>query len=91
MIEHGGDQRRVAVPGDRHAAVAVVAEVLAEAHRNPPHDGGGETARCDAPLLARVAVEECLVEGIAQHAATLLLEVGRRATAPVAAGCPLSG
>ena len=77
MIDHVRDPRSVAVQGQALVAVLEVAVLVGEAHGQARDDGGGQLAWIRLPLLGRVARDEGVVEGAADQANRLLLEVSR--------------
>ena len=53
-----------------------IAVVVIEAQRQALEDGGRQSRRVDAPLLAGIAAEKRVIELRADHAQRLLLEIG---------------
>ena len=75
VIDHVRDPRAVAVEGQALVAVLEVAVLVGEAHGQARDDGCGQFARIRLPLLGRVPRDEGVVEGAADQANRLLLEV----------------
>ena len=77
VVDHVRDPRAVAVQGQALVAVLEVAVLVGEAHGQARDDGGGQLTRVGLPLLGRVPRDEGVVEGPADQANRLLLEVAR--------------
>ncbi|SIA42862.1 Uncharacterised protein [Mycobacteroides abscessus subsp. abscessus] len=75
VINHVRDPRAVAVQGQALVAILEVAVLVGETHGQSRDDGGGQLARIRLPLLGRVPRDEGVVEGPADQANRLLLEV----------------
>ena len=77
IVDHAFHPLGVAVRGQTLPRVLEIAVVVVEAHRQTLDDRRGQLGRIGLPLLARVVLDERLVQGTADELDALVVEVPR--------------
>ena len=77
IVDHTLHPGRVPVRGQALPRVLEIAVVVVEAHRQAVDDARGQVLRIGLPLLARVVLDERLVQGAADQRNALVVEVLR--------------
>ena len=77
VVDHAPHPRGVPVRGQALPRVAEVPVVVVEAHRQAADDARGQVLRIGLPLLARVVLDERLVQGTADQGNALVVQVLR--------------
>ena len=77
IVDHALHPRGVAVGRQALPRVPEVAVVVVEAHRQAVDDARGQVLRIGLPLLARIVLDERLVQGTANQRDAFVVEVLR--------------